>query len=211
MNKIDKNNSKVDIVIIVPQIEEYLGVKRVFSASSAKSINLPHGGTYELCEIALKNQSYQVRVAIACMKGMYNYRCISLMERLLFYTEPKLAFLVGSACGNLSKVNILDVVVSTECVAYLGRGRRWDNTVNDRPYTEPVDPNMQEAISAYLMNKNIFNSWKRKCKKALKNNYNPLPDELSKISAFEIKPGIIASDDLVISWSDEDQANVFWK
>jgi len=207
----NNENEKIDIVIIVPQKKEYDGIKNVFSVNSEKSFYLPHGGTYETSKIELKNSSYKAQIAIACMNGMYNYRCLSIMERIILKTEPKIAFLVGSACGNLSKVNILDVVVSTDFIAYLGRGRRSDGTVNERPYTQPIDPIMEEAINEYMMRKNTFNQWKKNSKKILESNCTNLPENIREISAFEIKTGSIASDDIVISWSNKELANNFWR
>lgn len=204
---------KTDVAVIVPQLEEYEAVKRVFFVSStAAPASLPQGGSYVISEITTTSSSQPIRFAIACMGDMYNYPCLALTERLLQHIEPQLIFLVGSACGNLRKVNICDVVVTTESVAYLGRGRRQDETVSSRPYTEPIAQRMKDAITAHMMYRaEKFARWNRTCSALLKRICGTsLPPNVGNKPVFEVKSGIIASDDLVLQWSSETEARRFW-
>ena len=196
------NTLIADVAIIVPQLEEYKAIKQVFSVPSMVATELlPPGGTYQISKIPIvfPSQSF-LRVAIGCMDDMYNYPCLALTERLLLYIKPQLIFLVGSACGNIRKVAVGDIVVTTTQVAYLGRGRRQGQTVNPRPYTESIPAKMKDAIRNYMMYQaRDFKRWNIRCRMLLKEicKEDSLPDGFSRRSTFEIKSGIIASDDLV--------------
>lgn len=210
------NSQKADVAVIVPMFEEYEAVRKVFSVPSrAAPASLPQGGTYVVSDIttafSLQSMRKSMRLAIACMGGMYNYRCLALTERLLQHIEPQLVFLVGSACGKIRKVSICDVFVTTDSVAYLGCGRRQDETVSPRPYTEPIDQIMKDAINRYRMvHTGSFNVWHRRCRELLIQICGAsLPTEILH-RAFEVKDGVIASDDVVLSWSDADQASGYW-
>jgi len=206
--------SVVDVIIIVPQDEEYTAVKQVFSVPPrATTKELPHGGFYVMSKINAAYSRQPVRIAIACVNSMYNYPCLALTERLLFHIKPKLAFLVGSACGNLIKVKPLDVVVTTNAIAYLGRGRRQGEAINPRPYTEPIEQTMKDAITSYTIDQaDDFNAWNRRCRHLLKQicKRYPLPEDFGPKSVFKIKSGMIASDDIVLSWSDKVEARNSW-
>jgi len=206
--------SIADIVVIVPQAEEYKAVKKVFSIPSKPTTKkIPHGGSYVVSEINIARSRQPVRLAISCMSDMYNYPCLALTERLLLHIEPQLAFLVGSACGNLCRVNVLDVVVTNNAIAYLGRGRREGDVINPRPYTEPIEQTMKDAITNYATyGADDFNRWNRRCRRLLKQICKPncLPEDFSDKSKFEIKSGMIASDDLVLSWLNKVDAQNFW-
>jgi nucleoside phosphorylase len=207
------NRSKIDVAVIVPQREEYKAVAKVFSISTiAAQAALPHGGTYVISKIKTKSSSQPLRLAIACINDMYNYPCLALTERLLLHIKPSFVFLVGSACGNLRKVKICDVVIMTDKVAHLGRGRRMGNEVNPRPHTEPIAQRMKDAITRYTTYRaEDFNRWNRRCRKSLRKICgDSLPSNFNRKDIFEIKTGIIASDDLVLSWSNQDDARNYW-
>lgn len=192
----------IDIVVITPQRQEYSGILEIFSVSP-QNFNIPHGGNYQICEIKPNYSKDPIRVALAFVDQKYNFSCISLVEKILLYTQPKMAFLIGSACGNFSKVNICDVVVSTDSISYLGRGRITDGTVAGIPYTQQIGRDMKDAISLHFSRDNKNKIWNKKCKNFFENN------DLDKES-FKVEIGTIACDDKVLAWSDKIQATTLW-
>lgn len=208
-------DAQVHLAIIVPQREEYEAVKKIFAIPPrTPAYVLPHGGSYVLSQVETVSPPGQVRFAIACMNDMYNHPSLALTERLLHHLEPKLMFLVGSACGNVGKVRVCDVVVLTESVAYLGRGRLENETVNPRPYTVQVEREIRDAITIYMTyHADHFNQWNRRCRRVLRDisASSPIPAHLMSSSRrFQVKPGIIASDDMVLSWGSDADAGIFW-
>jgi nucleoside phosphorylase len=204
---------KADVALIIPQREEFQAIAEVFSVSpSAPTLSLPHGGTFIISEMATEYSSQPLHLAFACMDHMYNYPCLSLTERLLLYVEPKLIFLIGSACGNLRNVSVCDVVLSTTSVAYLGRGRRKGEIVNPRPYCESIPEEMKNELTKYMLSRtHEFDRWNRTCKGFLEQTCGAsLPEEIKSKNVFEVKSGVIASDDLVLTWSDHQEARNFW-
>lgn len=204
---------KADVALIIPQREEFQAIKQVFAVSpTASTMSLPHGGTFFISEITTEYSSQPLQLAIACMDHMYNYPCLALTERLLLYIEPKLIFLIGSACGNLRNVGVCDVVLSTTSVAYLGRGRRKGEIVNPRPYSESIPEEMKNELTKYMLSQSDeFDRWNRKCKGFLEQICkDSLPEEIKNKNVFEVKSGVIASDDLVLAWSDRNEARSFW-
>ncbi len=140
-----------------------------------------------------------------------NYPCLAITERLLPHFEPQLVFLVGSACGKIRGIDICDVFVTTDSVAYLGRGRRQDEIVNPRPDTYSIDQRMKDAINVHQMgHTGRVNAWQRRCRELLAQICDPSLSSVIYHRSFEIKYGVIASDDVVLWWSDADQASGYW-
>jgi len=213
-----ESDNGIQIAIIVPQREEYEAIKKLFKIpTSAVASALQHGGSYVRCEIQTvleRDRVAPLSLAIACMNEMYNHPTLALTERLLFQLRPKVIFLLGSACGNIRKVRVCDVVVLTDAVHYLGRGRLQKETINPRPHTVHISTRMKDAITDHMVyHAERFYRWNRTCHNLLRAISQPsqLPDDaLSRRQNFEIKTGIIASDDMVLSWSDRDKAEAFW-
>jgi len=197
------------LAIIVPQMEEYKAVQHVLGIDqNAQSFRLEAGGTYVRCDLETSGPTGRVTVAVACMDDMYNLPTLALTERLLYELKPKFMFLVGSACGNIRKVAILDVVVSS-VVAHLGRGRDLGREVLSRQFTTGPHVGMADMITRHRCAPFAeLGGWNRACKSALHDIGGT--SSLDRKDCFEVKRGIVASDDKVLSWNTEKLAREFW-
>lgn len=208
-------NKKIDIAIIIPQEVEYRAVKKVFSLpEDIKPDNLLHGGAYVAVNMETTKPKGIVRVAIACLNKMYNYPCLAITERFLLIHNPCLLFLLGSACGRPSKVSICDVIIANDFIVHLGRGRKINEKICPRPYLVHVSKEMSTAINNYITYEGShFKTWKNDCYNFIEREclIEDRPPQFSRNSTFEIKTGIIASDDLVLEWSGKKKAINFFR
>ena len=207
------SETTVDAVILVPQGEEYKAVKHVFDVPDPPTVrSLTGGGTYVVAHVdSVEGQRF--RIAIVCMNEMYNYASLAFTERALLQLKPRFAFLVGSACGNRRKVGVLDIVVSNDLIVILGRGRMIDGKIRHRQLTFPVGQKIRDAIVNYsVYTSKKLGVWAKECQRLISEVYSDtvLPENIAEKLSFDVKLGIIATDDLVLTWSSLDDADYFW-
>lgn len=201
--------SSPDFAVITAQEVEYRAVMHVMGLKGPIMQTSRGGAKYVEGQV---ESGGGFRLALACMNDMYNFQSLWLAGQLL-ELAPKAIFLLGSGCGRLGKGKICDVVVP-KIVAYHGCGRLDGATVVPRPYTYDVTQNMSQLIDEFGLYLTVRNGgWNRIARRNLRDHcdVSELPPAFDKRTVFEVKFGVLLSNDLVLSWQTHEQASAFWK
>jgi len=204
----------VDVLVIVPQSDEYRAVHEVLTATGSSPEPLGESGLFRLASAQAEGGTSSFTIAVGYLDNMYNFTSLSVTQRLLDAHQPRYAFLVGSACGNPSKVDAFDVVLSAPFVVYLGSGRLVDGDPSPhRHITFQVAEQMKTTLSDFFQYRTErHRAWKKKFQWVLAQVAAAgLHIDLSLVTESKIKNGNIASDDYVLEWSDRDHARAYWR
>jgi len=196
-----------DVLVIVPQAVEYKAVHEVLKTTGKTPARDAEIGLFTVAD-----KDAEFTVAVAYLDTMYNLPSLSKTAQLLQRYSPHYAFLVGSACGNPSKVAACDVVLSAPNVVYLGAGRLVDGgRVEPRHFTYAVRIS-QRIADFHQFRMARYRAWSKRFTWIVKKVAESVPGiNPDLVQRSDVKHGVIGSDDYVLEFSDSDSARTYWR